>query len=212
MLSLLRAMQSLPYPRWCLESEGNSEKSGDSHTRRTWTSEIWNNKKIVIIENSYSCRVGPPTTSRVTPAGVTRITPGNSGWGNSVFAVIVLPTLTLCCLHLWRHIINECLGIALHLIAFCDAFRGFCFMKTRFSNLDINVAYKFLDHSLLPLQHHMTKIFFVYKQTNDRVTPQRQPYYFGGYWELPNNRVANANGVTRRNPGSGWRTDFNPIE
>ena len=25
----------------------------------------------------------------------------------------------------------------------------------------------------------MTKIFFVYEQTNDRVTPQRLPYYFG---------------------------------
>ena len=25
----------------------------------------------------------------------------------------------------------------------------------------------------------MTKIFFVYKQTNDRVTPQLLPYYFG---------------------------------
>ena len=50
------------------------------------------------------------------------------------------------------------------------------------------------------------------KELNDRMTPQRLPYYFGGYWELPNNRVANANGVTRRNPGSGWRTDIYPIE
>ena len=25
------------------------------------------------------------------------------------------------------------------------------------------------------LQHHITKIFFVYQQTNDRVTPQRLP-------------------------------------
>ena len=31
--------------------------------------------------------VGPPKTSRVTPAGVTRITPGNSGYGNFVSAV-----------------------------------------------------------------------------------------------------------------------------
>ena len=51
-----------------------------------------------------------------------------------------------------------------------------------------------------------------YKQTNDRVTAQRLPFYFGGYWDLPNNRVANANGVTLRNPGSGWRTDIYPIE
>ena len=27
-------------------------------------------------------------------------------------------------------------------------------------------------------QHHIIKIFFVYKQNNDRVTPQRPPYYF----------------------------------
>ena len=66
--------------------------------------------------------------------------------------------------------------------------------------------------SLLPLQHHIAKIFFVYKDTNDRVTLQRLPNYFGGYWELPNNSVANANMVTQRNPGSGWRTDINPIE
>ena len=32
------------------------------------------------------------------------------------------------------------LGITLHFIAFCDAFRGFRFMETRFTNLDINVA------------------------------------------------------------------------
>ena len=62
------------------------------------------------------------------------------------------------------------------------------------------------------IAYHMTKIFFVYKQTNDRVTPQRQPYYFVGYRELSNTRVANANGIARRNPGSGWPTDFNPIE
>ena len=80
-------------------------------------------------------RVVPPTTTRVTPAGVPRIAPGNSGEGNSVFAVIVLPTLTLCCLHLWRHIINECLHIGVRF----DAFRGFYFIKTCFSNLDINI-------------------------------------------------------------------------
>ena len=45
-------------------------------------------------------------------------------------------------------------------------------------------------------------------KTNDRLTLQLLPYYFWGYWELPNNRVANANGLTRRNPGSGWRTDM----
>ena len=46
------------------------------------------------IEMGNSCtsvfpntRVGPPTTSRVTSAGVTRITLGNSGKGNSVLAV-----------------------------------------------------------------------------------------------------------------------------
>ena len=53
-----------------------------------------------IVGHFWLIRVGPPTTSSVTPAGVTRITPGNSGLSNSVFAVIVLPTLTLCCLHL----------------------------------------------------------------------------------------------------------------
>ena len=66
------------------------------------------------------------------------------------------------------------------------------------------------------LYHHITKIFFVYKQTNDRVTPQRLPCNFCGYWELPNNRIADSDGVTRRNPGIGWRTDINidinPIE
>ena len=67
-----------------------------------------------------------------------------------------------------------------------------------------------IDYSL----HNITlqKIFFVYQQTNDRVTSQRLPNYFGGYWELPNNRIANANWVTRCNPGSGWLTDIYPIE
>ena len=45
-------------------------------------------------------------------------------------------------------------------VAFCGAFRGFCFLKTRFSNLDKNVIYKFHGNSLLPPQHHTTKIIF----------------------------------------------------
>ena len=31
--------------------------------------------------------------------------------------------------------------------------------------------------------------------TTVRQEVQRLPYYFYGYWELPNNRVANANGL-----------------
>ena len=85
---------------------------------------------------------GPKTTSRVTLAGVTRITPGNSGSSNSMLAVnrvanalgssysVLFTSVT--------HHINECLGITVRFVALCGAFRGFWFIKTRFNNLDIN--------------------------------------------------------------------------
>ena len=59
-------------------------------------------------------------------------------------------------------------------------------------------------------QHHIHKNI-VCLQTNRRSsnTAAALPYYFWGYWELPNNRVANAYGVT---PGYGWRTDIYPLE
>ena len=60
--------------------------------------------------------------------------------------------------------------------------------------------------------YNITKIYFIYKHTNDRVMPQWLSNYFWGYWELPNNRVANGNRVNQHNPGSDWQTDINPIE
>ena len=103
--------------------------------------EVYQNSMTLFVSAAIcDTRVIPPTTSRVTLAGVTRITPGNPGQGNSVLAVNrvvdALGCSSLCCLDLWRHNINEFLGIAVRF----DAFRGFCFIKTRFSNLDINVT------------------------------------------------------------------------
>ena len=64
-----------------------------------------------------------------------------------------------------------------------------------------------LGNSLLnPSTSHYKNILSLQKN-RDRVTPQRPPYYFWGYWDLLDNRVANADVVTRRNPGSDWRTN-----
>ena len=53
--------------------------------------------------------------------------------------------------------------------------------NTTYSKLDIIPHTNFMVIAYFLQQHHITKIFFVYKQINDRVTPQRLPYYFWGY-------------------------------
>ena len=71
-----------------------------------------------------------------------------------------------------------------------------------FSNLGINVTWRSMEYnSILPASTSHYKNILSLQTTKDLVIPQRLPYYFWGYWELPNNRVDNANGATRRNPG-----------
>ena len=63
-------------------------------------------------------------------------------------------------------------------------------------------------------QHHIAKILFAYKQTNDRSSNTvTATLLFWGLLRVTQKWCCQRyRWVTWRNPGSGWRTDIYPIE